>query len=319
MLNLQTFNQSAVQLSDAPFQLQFEKEKTALKYYLIGKEYHLALKALGFAERFTVGKRKDGVTPSLHHQIRVAMSIIQLKNVLDEELTIICALLHDIQEDYGVTSAELEKEFNKEVARVNWLTTKKFAGTHKNKEEFIIAISLDSVASLVKGEDRVDNLQKMIGVFSIEKIKDYSNEARTVFLPMLKKASKMFPEQQLAYYAIMQKLKKQLEFIDHYLKLSENYAKKIHSSINENFIKDQNLKEEIKNLKEEVVQLKLKTKVNQDSILEHFKISCRGLDSMKMDSQQRYNMKVTLAESLGITSLDTIEFNKTIVSGPIPS
>jgi hypothetical protein len=34
--------------------LQFQKEKTALKYYLIGKGYEKALKALGFAERYHV-------------------------------------------------------------------------------------------------------------------------------------------------------------------------------------------------------------------------------------------------------------------------
>lgn len=56
-------------MSDKHF-LQFQREKTALKYFLIGRGFHLALKALGFVERYNVGLRKDGVTPSLHHEFR---------------------------------------------------------------------------------------------------------------------------------------------------------------------------------------------------------------------------------------------------------
>ena len=198
--------------------LQFQREKTALKYFLIGRDYHVALKALGFVERYNVGLRKDGVTPSLHHEVQIALSVSQVKDVSREELCIVAALLHDVQEDYQIPSADIEREFGKEVADVVWKLTKKFAGTHKNKTDYINDIAMCEVASIVKGLDRVNNLHSMIGVFTVEKMTTYANEAEKVFLPMLKKAGKLFPEQQSAYHAISQQMKQAIIFTRAYVK-----------------------------------------------------------------------------------------------------
>lgn len=198
--------------------LQFQREKTALKYFLIGRGYHIALKALGFVERYNVGLRKDGVTPSLHHEVQIALSVSQVKDVSKEELCIVAALLHDVQEDHQIPSQEIEKEFGHVVAEVVWKLTKKFAGTHKNKTEYINDIAMCEVASIVKGLDRVNNLHSMIGVFTLEKMTSYANEAEKVFLPMLKKAGKLFPEQQSAYHAISQQMKQAILFTRAYVK-----------------------------------------------------------------------------------------------------
>lgn len=198
--------------------LQFQREKTALKYFLIGRGYHLALKALGFVERYNVGLRKDGVTPSLHHEVQIALSVSQVKDVSKEEICIVAALLHDVQEDHQIPSADIEREFGKEVADVVWKLTKKFAGAHKNKTDYINDIAMCEVASIVKGLDRVNNLHSMIGVFTLEKMTTYANEAEKVFLPMLKKAGKLFPEQQSAYHAISQQMKQAIIFTRAYVK-----------------------------------------------------------------------------------------------------
>ena len=201
--------------------LQFQREKTALKYFLIGRGYHLALKALGFVERYNVGLRKDGKTPGLHHEVQIALSVSQVKDVSEEELCIVVSLLHDVQEDHQIPSEDIEREFGKVVREAVWKLTKKYAGTIKNKKDYIEAIALCPIASIVKGLDRVNNLQSMIEVFTIEKITDYTNEADNIFLPMLKKAGKLFPEQQAAYHAISQQMKHAIAFARAYVRLSE--------------------------------------------------------------------------------------------------
>lgn len=202
--------------------LQFQREKTALKYFLIGRDYYDALRSLGFAERYHVGLRKDGKTPELHHQVQIALSISQLKDVMFEEQCLMAALLHDTQEDYQVPSEDIELDFGKQLRERVWKLTKKFAGTVKNKKEYIEAIALDPVASIVKGVDRNNNLDSMIGVFSIDKMKEYADEAENLFLPMLKKASKLFPEQHAAYHAISQQMKQLIRFTNQYVASERN-------------------------------------------------------------------------------------------------
>lgn len=202
------------------YEMQFGKERTALKFFLLGRNYSLAIKALGFAERYHVGLRKDGKTPEFHHQIRIALSATQLPQLINEEGCLTAALLHDVQEDYAIDSRVIQGEFGSSTEKSVWALTKKFANLHKNHEDYITDISLDPVASIVKGLDRIDNLQSMLGVFSKEKIESYATEARVVFLPTLKKASNTFPEQAQAYYAISQTMKKQLQFIEAIIQLS---------------------------------------------------------------------------------------------------
>lgn len=208
--------------------LQFEREKTALKYYLLGKGYHLAIKALGFIEQieFRIPPeeryRKDGVTPSLHHQVRIALSVTQLPDLdtYTEHHAIVCALLHDVQEDFNISHAEIKEEFGKTIAAIVWKLTKKFAGDHKNKEEYIRDISQDIIAAIVKGLDRNNNLSTMIDVFSIDKMDQYTDEADTVFLPMVKTASKLFPEFHQAMMVISLEMKMHIGFVRKYLKLA---------------------------------------------------------------------------------------------------
>ena len=186
---------------------QFQKERTALKFYLIGRGYAIALKSLGFAERYHVGLRKDGKTPAFHHQIRIAFAVTQLKGLLNEELCIAGALLHDVQEDYQIPTEVIREEFGPRVAEIVWKLTKKFGDEHKRQEDYIRDVSLDPDASIVKGLDRCDNIESMPGAFSHAKMREYAAEAELIFLTMLKKASKLFPEQQAAYEAIRQRLK----------------------------------------------------------------------------------------------------------------
>jgi len=200
---------------------KFNREKTALKFFLIGRNYSLALKALGFAEKYHIGFRKDGVTPEFHHQIRIALTITQLKDILNEELCITAALLHDVVEDYDILPEVIEKEFGKEVRDVVWRLTKKFSSASKEQALYVDELGQCPHASVIKGVDREDNLNSMCGVFSVPKMSSYAKEAEDVFLPMLKRASKLFPSQNAAYSMVRRNLKNTISWVNAYVKLDQ--------------------------------------------------------------------------------------------------
>ena len=85
----------------------FVKRRIALSHYLAGRGYHLASKAMAFAERRHTGLRKDGKTREFQHMLEVALHITTLRDIAFEEATIAAALLHDVREDCGVSHQEL--------------------------------------------------------------------------------------------------------------------------------------------------------------------------------------------------------------------
>jgi (p)ppGpp synthase/HD superfamily hydrolase len=199
---------------------KFSKLYIALKFRLIGLHYYNALRALELAKAIHDGLRKDGNTPEFQHQIEIALYIFTLKNVTNLEGAIICALLHDTEEDYPlkITDSDLRKFGHEEYASIKKLN--KHAAS--SIEEYFSVLALDKNGSLVKGIDRINNVQSMSrGKFTIEKQKKYLLEVSNYFLPMLKKARKSFPEQVDAYYNIENMLKSQSELIQLFIDASE--------------------------------------------------------------------------------------------------
>ena len=82
------------------------KLKLSLRYWLHGKEYFTALKAMDLANFYHDGMRKDGKTPEFHHQVSIAAYIRTLPNLLKPEATITAAFLHDLVEDYKFSLVE---------------------------------------------------------------------------------------------------------------------------------------------------------------------------------------------------------------------
>ncbi len=184
---------------------KFEKLRLALRYWLIARaevqpDYYRALDALEYAGEFHRGSRKDGVTPEFQHQLEIVQYLRTLHSGLMLPVqTLAAGLLHDVAEDYDVGFEELEDRFGKDIAHPVMLLTKKHRGTQVPTEVYFQRIALDPVASVVKGADRINNLQSMLGVFSLEKQARYCEEAETFFLPMLKEARRRFPRQEAVY------------------------------------------------------------------------------------------------------------------------
>ena len=140
--------------------------------------------------------------------------------------TMILSFLHDVQEDYDVSSEEIERLFGTMVADANYKMTKVFREEKKNEELYFSQLSQCPIASIAKGIDRLHNQSTMDGVFKISKQKEYIIESEKHILPMMKNARRNFPQQELAY-----------ENIKLFLRQQVSLFKSMHWSI-ENEVKD---------------------------------------------------------------------------------
>jgi len=314
--------------------LQFQREKTALKYYMLGKGYVQGIRALGFIEQLEFRLpaeqrfRKDKVTPSLHHQVRIALSVTQLKGLPDdiEELCIVIALLHDSQEDHDVPTEQITQIFGEKVSVNTWALTKKFAGEHKNKETYIRDIAKLIAASIVKGLDRCDNLEHMIDVFTVDKMDQYGSEAETIFLSMLKTAMKLFPEYQHAYQTIMLRMKHQIKMTKQFVStmraandgLTEaldqiTALEKANESLNSKieFLTIQNT-ENVEEALKQIAHLESKIKqVPNQNLIAYCKTSDALLEYMKVGKLSAAEVTAILYDvtvALGISTLDLANF-----------
>ncbi len=191
------------------FMLRREKFRS----WLLGREYYKAVEALEFAAKYHTGLRKDGVTPAIMHQVSIASYTKTLPGLKDPESTLIAAILHDILEDYNLPISDLEKRFESRIVEAVILLTKKYQGKKKETANYYADMSANSIASIVKGADRIHNQQTCSEVFTPQKQLEYIAECENYLLPMLKEAGNNFPEQELAYENIKHALKGQIELL----------------------------------------------------------------------------------------------------------
>lgn len=189
---------------------KYEKMRVAMRYWLHGKGFTEAVKAMEFAADHHIGFRKDGTTPEFHHQISIASYIRTLPEVMHPQETLATTFLHDVVEDYDVDLQVIEVEFGKRVRRAVSLLSKKIGGYETKNEEYYMSMRDNAVASIVKGADRMHNFQTMPGVFTQDKQRRYIEECEKFILPMLKAARKKFPEQEPAYENIKHVLLSQI-------------------------------------------------------------------------------------------------------------
>ena len=86
---------------------------TRVASYLSPKGMELVQEAYAFAAERHAGQTRKSGDPAITHPVHAAETIANLQ--LDAS-TIAAALLHDVQEDCGVTNEEIAKRFGSEVA-----------------------------------------------------------------------------------------------------------------------------------------------------------------------------------------------------------
>lgn len=202
---------------------KYQKIFISTRYRLAGlakndSDFLLALKALEYAKDFHTGTRKDGFTPEFQHQLEISQYLYTISDsLISPGKTIAAAFLHDTPEDYDISYSEIEEKFGVVICKSVELLTKKHRGSVKDMQVYFTEIGKDPIASIVKGADRINNHQSMIGVFKEQKIESYIKETQDFILPMLKEARRNFVEQEGAYENIKFSLNSQIKFINYYL------------------------------------------------------------------------------------------------------
>ncbi len=177
--------------------------------------YENSLKALSEVAKYR-GVRKDGVTPSNVHQLSVTNYIlsfdkvfIDYKNRIEADTIYASCLLHDSVEDGNILRDRLFKEYGKDICETVDLLTKTGKGTKYYYEEMI----KNGAATVIKGSDRIHNVQTMVGVFTNEKIEAYIKETKEFVIPMLYDSIFHHPQFEAVYSNEILVLESQLALI----------------------------------------------------------------------------------------------------------
>jgi (p)ppGpp synthase/HD superfamily hydrolase len=193
----------------------YKKLIVAMRYWLLGRNYTRAIDAMELALEHHTGLRKDGVTPEFQHQLEISHFIRTLDLAENMENCIIVAFLHDLPEDYDYPLEKIREQFGATIRDAVWLVTKKYEGMTKDVTKYYEQIAENCIASIVKGVDRIHNVQSMQGVFTEIKQKKYIAEVKTDICLMLKVARRKFPVQESAYENIKYVLNGQIQLIKH--------------------------------------------------------------------------------------------------------
>lgn len=189
----------------------YEKLRLTVRYWLLGRGYVTALKAMEFAASHHTGLRKDG-SPEFSHQVwQVAYARTLVDQMLYPEETLATIFLHDVVEDYPVDLKEIESLFGKLICGGTDRMSKIVGGVKKSPEGYFSEMALCPIASIAKGVDRTHNHHTMKNAFSAVKQEDYLGETEADILPMLKAARRTFPEQEPVYENIKHMLISQIE------------------------------------------------------------------------------------------------------------
>jgi len=187
-----------------------------MRYFLIGREYYKAIDAMEFAISYHTGLRKDGITPEFQHQVSIAhyLRTLQLDDI--EERAIILAFTHDLSEPpYNISSDIISKKYGLDIGKSQWLITKKNNDVQKTEADYFNQMDGDLLTVIVKGADKINNMQTMQGVFDDIKQREHIRITRERVIPMLKKARRKFPKYESALENMKFVLNGQIELINH--------------------------------------------------------------------------------------------------------
>lgn len=191
----------------------YEKLRVSMRYWLLGRGYHKALRAMEFAARYHTGTRKDG-TPEFSHQIWQAQYLRTISSsLIHPQACLTVCFLHDVVEDHPVSLQDIAKRFGKRIAASVDRISKVVEGVKKDEKVYFAELAKDPIASICKGADRIHNHASMIGAFSRLKQLSYMDETEEDILPMLKQARHLFSEQEEAYENIKHILMGQIMLI----------------------------------------------------------------------------------------------------------
>ena len=174
----------------------FEVVLSRAREYIPEERLDLVRQAYEFARDAHQGQFRRSGQPYITHPVEVAYSVAELE--LDNHL-LAAALLHDVQEDCGVSNEEIIKEFGPRVGRVVDGLTKldkiqlplgateaaraRDGWTAENLRKMFLAMAEDLGVVLIKLCDRLHNM-RTLDVFPVEKQRRISRETMEIFAPL---------------------------------------------------------------------------------------------------------------------------------------
>ncbi|KKL14739.1 hypothetical protein LCGC14_2512630, partial [marine sediment metagenome] len=150
--------------------------------------------AYEFAAKCHAGQLRQSGDPVITHPTHAAQTIASLQ--LDAD-AIAAALLHDVQEDCGVTNSEIEKRFGPEVAKlvegvtklgqIPWEAADRPRGDEhiqaENLRKMFLAMAQDLRVVIIKLADRLHNMLTLHALPPDDRLR-ISGETMEVYAPL---------------------------------------------------------------------------------------------------------------------------------------
>lgn len=171
------------------------KSSIALYHWMDGRGYFTGCSAMKMGQKHHTGKRRGGEA-EFSHQIWIANTLRTLPIPSDSmERCLVLAFLHDVCEDKHVHFDSIRVQFGDMAERDVRLISKEYAitGEKKSPDAYYKSLTEEWVVALVKGVDRLHNLNTMVNAFSFEKQVAYIKETHVIHLPMLKEMRQRYP------------------------------------------------------------------------------------------------------------------------------
>jgi (p)ppGpp synthase/HD superfamily hydrolase len=145
--------------------------------------------AIAHGEQKVPGKPYSYIVHISNVCMEVIATVRKMKG-LDENLAIICAILHDVIEDTTVSNTKLKTQFGTKIYKgVMALTKRKDIAKDRQMKDSLKRIKKEPVEiGIVKMADRIVNLETPPQNWTNEKIKEYYEEAK-IILKELKQCS----------------------------------------------------------------------------------------------------------------------------------
>lgn len=166
----------------------FEDLLNKVKRYSPDVDVSLMLRAYDFAKKSHLEHQRLSGEPYLIHPLAVANILADIEQ---DPKVIIAGFLHDVIEDAGVTRQDLEKMFDKEIAKlvegVTKLSQFSFVSREiqqaENFRKMFIAMGEDFRIIIIKLADRLHNMQTL-RFLPPAKQKETALETREIFAPL---------------------------------------------------------------------------------------------------------------------------------------
>jgi len=164
------------------------KEALFIVGRLNGLGFRLAAKAVYYSVDAHFGeKRDDKTTDYSEHPIRVCRMLLNLG--VRDETTLTAALLHDAVENKRTTLDKIKVDFNEELANLVDKLTKR---DDEDEESYYWRVRQDIRSIIIKAVDRVCNVDDMVYVFSLDRLRRYVKNTEEYILPAMKEARRTY-------------------------------------------------------------------------------------------------------------------------------